>query len=309
MAKLVDRTREELANWRKLLPAAWRTHFQDIELAFDAIDLNAEIDANEEIWPGSHEGPAGSHIFKAHQDLGPERVRVVVFGNDPYTKLTQATGRSFEQGDLTDWAADIRARRRISPSLQSLMAAAAATNPEYSAYDLTSRQIVYDDYKDDTPTSQPLWFAHIELARGLAAGRIKLPPAQQVFGHWARQGVLWLNRTLTYTRWDDEHRQSHKALWARFTQRTLEVLVRQAKRKKSGMGKAHALVFVLWGSSAADLEPVIEDLAKRESSGEGSIRTVKAGHPQWPEGYFRSGNPLAAINEALGSSGPAIRWL
>jgi hypothetical protein len=33
----------------------------------------------------------------------------------------------------------------------------------------------------------------------------------------------------------------------------------------------------------------------------GALRITKTGHPQWPTGYFRNGNPLADVNEALGA--------
>lgn len=58
--------------------------------------------------------------------MRPEEVSVVIFGNDPYTRVEQATGRSFEQGNLTDWVKDVQVRRRISPGLKSILCAAAS---------------------------------------------------------------------------------------------------------------------------------------------------------------------------------------
>ena len=80
----------------------------------------------------------------------------------------------------------------------------------------------------------------------------------------------------------------------------LEALVKQAA--------SHPVVFVLWGSSADDLEGEIGSLGETAGLPTGAARITKTGHPQWPAGYFRNGNPLADVNQALGDSGPAIRW-
>ncbi len=297
MAKLKSRLRAELEDWHERLPAAWRSLFE-VELDFDAVDPDATIEPSEMIWPQSTGGPAGAHVFKAYKDLEPDQIRVVIFGNDPYTRITQATGRSFEQGDLTDWTKDIRHSRLISPSLKSVLAAAAATDRAASRYSLVDRRMVYDDYRSRAG-SQPIWFSHIELARGIADGKIQLPPPRKIFGHWASQGVFWINRTLTYSKWDDDHRDSHRELWAPFTERALEILASMASEDRR-------MVFVMWGSSADDLEAPLEQLRVAKGIPKSAVRYVKTGHPQWPEGYFRIGNPLEQINQAV--QGQPIAW-
>jgi len=297
--RLISRLEREISDGFDRLPPRWRPHFEDVELDFDAVDSMARLADDEAIWPQQGQGPLGAHLFKAFWDLEPTELRVVIFGNDPYTRLGQATGRSFEQGDLEDWAGDIRYRRRISPSFQSILAAAVATDEASAAYGLVDRRMAYDDYESENLRT-PVWFSHVALARCLADGAVVLPAPQEIFGHWARQGVLWLNRTLTYTRWDEAHRKSHQKLWAPFTRRALEVLV--------GTAEEHPTVFVLWGSSADDLEGEIAGHAERKALPEGAARIVKTGHPQWPAGYFRVGNPLEQINRALEGAGPAIRW-
>lgn len=302
MTGLRDRLANALDKWHEQLPAAWQPLFAGVELDFDAVVPTATLDVADGIWPVSGAGPAGAHVFKSLLNADPARVRVVVFGNDPYTHQTQATGRSFEQGDLTDWATDIRRRGRISPSMQSIVAAAAATAPVNARYSLCDTRMVYDQEEHrGEAEEQPLWFAHIELARGFADGALRLRAPNQIFDYWANQGVLWLNRTLTYTKWDDAHRESHRCLWAPFTARMLEVLV--------DLAKDHPIVFVLWGSGAADLENVVEKLAASRGVPRNRVRMCKTGHPQWPAGYFAHGNPLAAINKAIGTSGPAISWV
>jgi hypothetical protein len=72
--------------------------------------------------------------------------------------------------------------------------------------------------------------------------------------------------------------------------------------------RSRPLVIVLWGSSAADLGQGALDLAKARGLPAGAVRLVSTGHPQWPEGYFKVGNPLTQISYALGAEGAAIDW-
>jgi uracil-DNA glycosylase len=290
----------ELGDWQSRLPEAWRALFDGTALDFEACDPGATLGDGDAIWPQETNpgGAPGAHLFKAYRDLAPQDVRVVIFGNDPYTKITQATGRSFEQGDLDGWAADLARPGRISPSLQSVICAAAATGPGAAGYKLV-------DMTQASPAppglgKQPVWRCHLELARAIEDGAVDPPAPGAIFGHWARQGVLWLNRTLTYTRWVDADRLSHRKLWAPFTERALELLADQARD--------HRIVVVLWGSSAADLAARLTALAAARQAPPGNVRTVSTGHPQWPEYYFRIGNPLAQINVAIGADGPAIDW-
>jgi hypothetical protein len=81
----------------------------------------------------------------------------------------------------------------------------------------------------------------------------------------------------------------------------LEILVDSARDRR--------IVFVLWGSAATTLEGTIRTLAKRLTPPAGNVQICKAGHPQWPQGYFAHGNPLLHINRALGKQGPPISWV
>ncbi|MCP4074015.1 MAG: hypothetical protein GY742_20155 [Hyphomicrobiales bacterium] len=307
MTKLEDRLKHELGDWFEWLPKAWQEKIDDdVALDFDAVDDEAELEDDERIWPQetNPDGPKDAHLFKAFQDLAPSDVKVVIFGNDPYTRISQATGRSFEQGDLSDWKTDLATGRRVSPSIKSIVTAAAALAPGGVGYGLTDvRKLIEEDAS--AGRRQPVWFCHYELERAINDDAVKLPVPTEIFDYWTRQGVLWLNRTLTYTKWLDEnqqdtHRSSHRRMWAPFTKEILITVVEEAKSRP--------VVFVLWGSSADDLAEDIEKIRKSRNISKRNVRTVSTGHPQWAEGYFRVGNPLLQINYALKSSGKQINW-
>jgi uracil-DNA glycosylase len=243
-----------LGSWRARLPAAWRPHFDDVALPFDEIPALP----GGSIWPRT--------FFRAFEDLAPSRVRAVVFGNDPYTRIAQATGRSFEQGDVDDWQAQLRTKV-VSPSLRNIIVAAVRTRPAYAAR------------------------SGLQIAKAVSSGEVALPA--DLFERWAAQGVLWLNRTLTFSRWDDGIRAAHKRLWARFTARVVRPLGEPAKKRP--------VAFVMWGGTAQQLEAPIAAMKAKHA------RIVKAAHPQMAASYFKSGNPLAAINAAVGV--PTIKWL
>ena len=306
MTTLRERMQAELGNWRERLPAKWRPGFDGVTLDFNCVDPACLLAPDEPIWPQENSPNRSARLFKALDDLPPEKVRVVIFGNDPYTRIAQATGRSFEQGDLVNWARDIRTKGRVSPSMQTIVAAAAATAAANGRYELCNTRMLYDEPAApkepaaDAPHAQPIWFAHVALALGLDDGVIKLPPPTRIFKYWADQGVLWLNRTLTYTKWDTNQRDSHRRFWEPFTNRMLELLV--------GQGADHPIVFALWGESAKQLDGVIRKLATRLKVKQTAVRTCKSGHPQWVAGYFQHGNPLVAVNKAIGRSGKPISW-
>lgn len=307
MASLAERLRAELGDWHERLPQAWRDSFDEVQLAFDAVDDEAELADDEAIWPQETNdgGPEGAHLFKAFAGMAPKDVRVVVFGNDPYTRISQATGRSFEQGDLKDWAEDLQVARRVSPSLRSLICAAVATSPQAAGYQLTDlRQLQEADER--AGRRQPTWFAHVELDRLVADNVVGYPSPTEIFDYWAGQGVLWMNRTLTYTKWldrnnEDTHRSSHQRVWAPFTRRALETFVELARNQP--------IVFVMWGSSADDLVPEINEIRDRLDVSPRRILYATTGHPQWVEGYFKVGNPLTQVNYLLRAHGHQINWI
>lgn len=298
MPTLFSRLKAELSNWKRRVPRSWRIHFEDVELDFSNVDPSIELLPNEAIWPQESNagGPDRAHLFKAFRSVRPEEVRVVVFGNDPYTRLSQATGCSFEQGDVTEWAGDIAIAGRISPSLKSILAAAAATSKTAQDYPLVSRRVLYDPQSPENPYGKrPEWLSHIALKTALLRGDVHIPAPSKLFSYWAGQGVLWMNRTLTYTKWDTVgqpgHRTSNQTVWKPFTQRVIEVLVRNASRSRP-------VVFALWGGEAGaiykdEISPLIRGAAGN------AVSAVRTGHPQWVESFFGGDFPLTQIDRVI----------
>src|SRR5690242_10474093 len=106
---LRDAMRKFLEGWRDDVPQAWRPILNGVEPALDRVRSDLVLRESETIYPGRKVSvpagaPAGSYIFKSLDRLAPDRVKAVVIGQDPYTKVSQATGRAFEQGDLSAWA-------------------------------------------------------------------------------------------------------------------------------------------------------------------------------------------------------------
>ena len=278
--------REELrACWREAqanLPAAWRSALGGAEPNFGAVPEDATLDSAARIVPMRREtvGP-----FYALEGIDPEDVAVVVIGNDPYHHPRQATGRSFEQGDLCDWAEGLR-QHSVTPSLLGLVCAAAALHPGAEGLSL--------DGTRDRPK---------RLQSALRGGLVALASAQSMFENLTGQGVLWINRTPTISAQEtdrgwrpvEEHRRWHQALWHPITLAILTTLVGEARTRP--------IVFALFGGRAKKLERQIEKLRHAPSLPTPNLRFVRSGHPSRPHHFIRRGNPLGRINAELAAGG------
>lgn len=288
MLELKDYLSNELQDCRQNFPAAWRKAIWgrcEKLLDFDAIPCTVSIDEGTVLWPSavSSEDQGVVPLFKAFNDLDPRCVRVVVFGNDPYPCRCQATGRSFEQGDLVCWDTDLNNPRRkrgsLSASLLSIMSAAVATHPAAHDHELDKRNLKKRRQK-------------LQCVIRSAGNQLQLPTPDRIFEYWAQQGVLWVNRSLTFT--SQEHQDHHRKLWAPFTQRVIQRLVLEAKLRP--------IVFALWGSKAQGLCVQIGNACEKYFVPISNIQIAKTGHPSYPKHFFRFGNPLNQINSLLGNS-------
>lgn len=108
--------------------------------------------------------------------------------------------------------------------------------------------------------------------------------------HWARQGVLLLNTTLTVRAHQAASHQRHG--WERFTDRVIEVVNNKPER----------VVFVLWGAAARRKKDLL-DLSRHD--------VIEAPHPSplsAHRGFFGS-RPFSRINTMLEQAGrETIDW-
>ena len=115
-------------------------------------------------------------------------------------------------------------------------------------------------------------------------------PAHGNLDHWARQGVLLLNTTLTVrARQAASHQRKG---WETFTDRVIEVV----------NGKPEPVVFVLWGSAARKKKAFVD--TSRHTVIESPHPSPLSAH----RGFFGS-KPFSRANAALAAAGRApVDW-
>lgn len=295
--KLRDAFREVLTDWRQDLPPAWRTLLSGTEPDFDAVDATLEHQAWEPLFP-TRKGkrilgaPRGAHIFRAFDALAPKDVRVVLVGQDPYPDIANATGRAFEQGNLTGWVAD---GHRVAKSLRRVVQVAADTRADHRRY-------VDGDGGWDT------------LIDDVQGGSLEFPGPNDLFDHWRDQGVLLLNTGLTISRFgaagsaDAAYQfQGHLPLWRPVIARVLAAVAERA---------VGVVVFLLWGKPARDrfAETGVRTRAEAAGTWGTRVRAVTkphpaAGNPGGAVPFLEGANTFTEVNDALAAMGGArIDW-
>ena len=287
---------DDLARWRDGLSTAWLDKLEGAEPDWTAVDPTTSLGGRARFAPDPRREGG---VFHALEGIDPADVAVVVIGNNPYPDLVRATGRSFEQGDLTDWCGDLAEPGRVTPSLLSLVCAAAALLPRAAGLGLDQGGLLR---------------RRQDLRRGLQRGQVALLPPNVLFESLTGQGVLWLNRTPTTSVCDagshrrgsswreaKEHRRAHRALWAPVTRAILIALAEQARHRR--------MVFALFGREAKGLRTRLTARRKALGVPSDNLRFVESGHPSRPRLFFANGNPLDRINQelALGGCEP-IEW-
>lgn len=276
MSSLRNAMQQHLHQWRDRLPSAWQEVLDSVAPNLDAIRGGAELARDARIVP------AQDGVFYALDGIDPADVRVVVVGNDPYPHPHQATGRSFEQGDLTGWISDLPACR-VTRSLLTLACAAASLCPNAGAFGLDGRNL----------------HQRKETLRRALQHNVSILPPQSMFEYLTGQGVLWINRTPTISvfqaddGWEDikEHRRWHRALWRPVTRKLISCLVEEALER--------TIVFALFGREAKGLKNWIKATGRRLCVPSENLHVVESGHPCLPHRFFCSGNPLQRINDKL----------
>jgi uracil-DNA glycosylase len=288
-ASLRDTLRVMLDGWRGDLAPAWSQALAGVEPDLAAVRADLELADGEVVFPGrKSRTPAGArpdaHVFRALDGIAPADVRVVVMGQDPYTRVEQATGRSFEQGDLADWLG----KPKVTPSLRRIVQA------------LARRRTGERSYLD----GQGGW---ARVVADLREGRLTIPGPRALWDHWQAQGVVFLNAILTFNRFEPDFQfRGHQPLWRPILVRLLDVLVRRPQG---------ALVCVAWGGKAADAfkSARVEESARAAGTWGSRTRIVTGAHPNAfgapPPFFAGSGDPLQDVNDALvAMGGQAVEW-
>ena len=183
----------------------------------------------------------------------PSSLRCVIVGMDPYPSHTvntageivpEATGRSFEVASVTDWGGKYR-----QASLRNIL------------------KSIYYAHRGEVPTME-------NLRTALQDGSFPILPPRQWWDSMERQGVLFLNASLTVL---PAQPGTHTAYWDDFVTDLMSFIAQ----------KAPQAVWLLWGNVAQERVPA--SITNR----------ICSCHPRLPA--FVTECPFAALSD--------IHWL
>ena len=289
---LRDLLRKKFAGWKGDLPATWRKFLGETELNFESRAFMCQCRADEIVIPARKGqaipgAPARAHLFRAFDQVKPEGVRAVILGQDPYPNPAWATGRAFEQGNLTDWPLSLR---EIADSLRRMiqvLANARTGNVKYINGDQGWKILVEDLHKS----------------------RLSLDSPRSLFDHLQHEGVLLLNTSLTVSVNVSSRRKRIRGqfqLWEPLLYRVLEFL---ASRERV------PTVFLLWGEHALEVvkRGGIRATAERAHTWHSTFDIVRHAHPaaitRQGAAFLRPPNPFLSANKLLERmGGTPIAW-
>jgi uracil-DNA glycosylase len=256
---------------------------QGVEPAFGQIRDDLVLRDGEVIFPGRRGmsltgAPPGAHIFKSLDRLAPGDVKAVVIGQDPYPRVSRATGRAFEQGDLSGWSG---AGNAVTTSMKRLLQVASHQRTGEAGY------LASDGWA--------------RFQSDLSSGALSFFAPRAQFDSWEDAGVLWLNAGLTLSHYEQggapEQAFGHIPLWQPIVRQIIRHLVSRADQR---------VVFLTWGAFA---RKVLAGAAVENEPAWG----VTAGAAEYPHpataGFLDPPNPLAKANTVLtGLGGSLIVW-
>lgn len=288
MPPLRTALKDFLADWQRDVAPAWQGVLAGLELDFDGIPEDGTLGPDDRIFPlrrghGVEGVPEGSHVLRALDGVAPDDVRVVLIGQDPYPEIARATGRSFEPGDFSGWHA-----------------------PQAKSFRRIEQGLVQHRHPDPAYVAEDAWDS--VLAR-VDAGRVPLSTPKEQFDHWERQGVLFLNLGLTFSRFFKPIQEAHMALWRPVVEAVLTHLVQRP---------AGELAVVLWGGEAQDAFASMGVVKAAEAAGrQDKLATVKRRHPAFDRlrerdahvPFLELPDAFTQVNDALVSlGGKPIPW-
>jgi uracil-DNA glycosylase len=290
--KLREALHQFLSDWQDDLVTEWRDVLSGVGPDFNAVDQALTFDDEHPIFPGRKGhllpgAPANSHVFHALDGISPSDVRAVIIGQDPYPKISQATGRSFEQGDLEDWPAN---QKVIADSLQRIVQVLLVErvgNEAYGGADASWARVTAD----------------------LASGELILEKPHALFDRLQSRGVIFLNAGLTITRFKPggapEQKFGHIPLW----QPVIHAILRHLATRNQG-----SVVFLLWGAFARNVfeRGEVQQAAQQAHTWGVRATVVEHAHPNaQPQGkpFYAPPNPFTEANRKLRQmGGTTIQW-
>ncbi|MEZ5666085.1 MAG: uracil-DNA glycosylase [Alphaproteobacteria bacterium] len=274
--------REILAGWSADLEPAWTAVLADVDLDFDAIGRDLELEPWEPVFPARRGkrfpgAPAGAHMLRAFDGIAPDAVRCVVLGQDPYPEPGFATGRAFEAGNVAAWR---ELDKMFSKSVRAFLQLVVAARSGDSRY----------------ADSFAAW--HTTLT-AVESGLVELEPPDALAQRWVGQGVLLLNTSLTLSRFavavDPHQARGHLPLWRPLMQRVIAYL----------RDRGTPVVFLGFGDAAA---ATLRAAGLGEDAAAPCACVLRA-HPAFAEQVLGRDNPFEICNRRLEAMGAApIAW-
>jgi len=169
-----------LVDWEKDLPGAWRIILDGVQLNFEDRSFDCPTHPGEIIIPRRKRAEApdssqNAHIFRALEGIYPPGGSRRHSRARPVPNPAWATGRAFEQGNLSEWPENPKS---IAASLRRIVQVLAAARTGKAAY-----------VSNDGGWKQ--------LIRDMQDGMLDLEPPRKLFDHLSDEGVPLLNTSLT----------------------------------------------------------------------------------------------------------------
>ena len=137
---------------------------------------------------GTDYTPTRSFVLRFMQ-LDLHNIKVVILGQDPYKPEGIATGRAFQPSNLVLWQQKFR-----QVSLKNMIRL------------IHKNYFGIEEYSEIAPYTQ--------VIQDIASGEFPIKQPAEWFNGTEKQGVMWLNTSLTCKIGESN---SHKAIWADFT--------------------------------------------------------------------------------------------
>eukprot|EP01133_Synstelium_polycarpum_P006800 gene6800-7905_t len=219
-------------------------------------------------------------VFSALNSVpSPKNVNVVVVGPAPFPKKENASGFSFCDQAAKSWKLD-----NVKGATRNLIKAALIDKGQMTK-------------SGDVDTIREV-LENIDLP---------CDASRDWFKHTARQGVLWLNTSLTCTEETDDHddKKIHEQQWAPVVEEIIRAIFNS--KISDSEGDISAVVFLILGKNSPHFKPLVEKVHS-EVMGVVPIEFIDGMSPVLET--FHNVNYLSQVNAALEKNQtPTIDWL